>query len=162
MHADGLTVSGVAISGGMDNRETVVVGAALTLGDTGRTVTGGATDVGAVDEPDDEPGARVVAVEPELVGATTVEPGTAAPSTDDGTAPLALTEVLEDSLSTTSVPDTTLSEAADGVGSLDLDRLHTTIAMPRTKTMIETEVSHFRAMGEKYQMPGPPRTNPKS
>lgn len=142
---------GVAARGGIDNGATVVVGATLTLGDTGLTVADGAAMVGA----GDAPGTLVVTV------VTPLDEAVTAVGSGDNDEPSAIA-VLEDPPLDSSSLTTALSGTADVVESPDRVRLHTTIAMPRMKTMIETGVIHFRAMGGKYQMPEPPKTGPKS
>jgi hypothetical protein len=151
-HADGATVPGVAINGGIDSGATVVVGIGLALGNTGLAVIDGAAMVGA----GGAPGARVVTVVTALDEAVaTVDDSAVAVGSS-------MIAVLEDPPSDSSSLTTALSVAVDVVESPDRVRLHTTIAIPRMKTMIETGVSHFRDMGRKYQMPDPPKTTPKS
>ena len=146
-HAGGSTIAGVTATGGIESGAAVggatVVGAIEPPpGDVGRTVTEGAA-VGGVD------GARGALV---VAGVMLLEE--AVTTVDDsgvevGSSAIA---VLEDSLSTSTALVDELSAEFELVESPDRVRLHTTIAIPRMKTMIETGVSHFRAMNGTYHV----------
>jgi hypothetical protein len=147
-HAGGSTIAGVTATGGIESGAAVggatVVGAIEPPpGVMGRTVTEGTTVVGV----DGARGAVVVAGVMLLDEAvTTVD------DSDVGVGSSAIA-VLEDSLSTSTALVDELSADVELVESPDRVRLHTTIAIPRMKTMIETGVSHFRAIAGPYHVP---------
>jgi hypothetical protein len=141
-HAGGSTIAGVTATGGIESGAAVVGAIEPPPGDVGRTVTEGAAVVGV----DGARGALVVAGVMLLEEAvTTVDDS----GVEVGSSAIA---VLEDSLSTSTALVDELSAEFELVESPDRVRLHTTIAIPRMKTMIETGVSHFRAMNGTYHV----------
>lgn len=143
---------GVATSGGIDSGATVVVGAELTLGDRGRTVTDGATVAGAVDDP----GARVATgvVTPE-------ETVTAADDSGVDVEDVAIVDSLSGgSTVETSGLATELSGVVEVVESPDRFKLHTTIAIPIRSMTAERGRIIFRAIAGKYQKFRDPNSRP--
>jgi len=158
--AGGATTAGVTTTGGMESGAavTTVVSTTGAAGVNGRTVAaGGATDG---DVPDvDAPAVAVVA--------TGERDGDAAPLDESGIeSELGVDANGSEASVAESAANETVDVTRESDGAADesdpLVRLHTTMAIPRMNTPMETGVRSFRGIAGKYQVLQCRKTGPSA